>query len=97
MSLEQKSSFKKVTKSLAGVLFIGLLFFNFKIAVNDEKAGGINLLGLKVSAFVSDVFATAYGCTTFDCYGGPDVCVIMNTGGNSWVICGQYPVIIVNG
>lgn len=100
MSVEQKSRFKKVTKILAGTLFIALLFFNFKIAVNDEKTDGINLFGLKISAFVSDTYATAPVSICWNnlgCNGGYNWCDWWAYGDErGWVIVHCYYTVVMS-
>lgn len=63
-----KPKLRYVPKILIGAFFCFLLFFNVQIALDDGQSSGIDLFGLKVSSFVSDVFASYTGDGYY--YGG---------------------------
>ena len=58
MSIQTKKRMEKSAKIAGIILFVFLLFFNVRIALNDNNNGDINLLGLKISVFVPTAFAS---------------------------------------
>lgn len=58
MSIQQKQKSKTIAKILAGVLMAFLFIFNIQISFSDNNHEQVDLLGVKVSSFVSDSYAT---------------------------------------
>ena len=62
MSVNQKQISAKIAKIAAGILMAFLIIFNLQVSYSgDNNKEGLDLLGVKVTSFVADAYATEYG------------------------------------